>query len=194
MRQAVARIEIRSDCAHLVLALRALRDLRPDLGSVAAVEARLGSGDHVLAESRPGHVRIAIPIRMKFSGGRTWIGDHEQDLGATAAAARSSALKRLRLAHEIFAPARPGLSALRHLVRTARTPSANYRQFAWVFLAPDIKSAIPTGRLSTAAMAKLAGQQSIPLSWEVQRRLLGTNCAVESDVASAQTSPQDGLQ
>lgn len=195
LRGVVARVEIRSDCAHLVLALRALWDLSPDMNSVAAVEARLGSGDHILTEVvRPGHVRIAIPIRMKFRGGRTWMSDQRREVGTDAATARSAALKRLRRAHEIFAPARPGLSTLRHVVRTARTPSAEYRKFAWTLLAPDIQSAILTGRLSTPAIAKLNKEQSIPLSWEVQRRLLGTNCAIEGDVASEQTSPQNRLQ
>lgn len=191
LRGAVARVEVRSDCAHLVLALRALRELNMDLGAVAAVEARLGSGDRVLAEgSLPGHVRIAIPVRMKFSGGRTWIGDHARELGSNAMTARSNALKRLRLAHENFAPTRPGLSTFRHIARTAKAPSADYRRFSWVFLAPDIQSAILTGRIPVAAIAKLTQQQSIPLSWEAQRRLLGTNCAIGTDVASAQTSPQ----
>jgi len=177
LRRAVARVEIKSDCAHLVLDLRVLRDLREELDSVAAVEAKLGSGDHVIAEvNQPGHVRIVMPIRMKFSGGRTWIGDHEKELGAEAAATRISALKRLRLAHELFAPARPGLSPLHQIVRTAKTPSTAYGRFAWAFLAPDIQSEILKGRLSAATVAKLIKQQSIPLSWEVQRRLLGTIC------------------
>jgi site-specific DNA recombinase len=191
LRGAVARVEVRSDCAHLVLALRALRDLNQHLGSVAAVEVRLGSGDRVLAEGAlPGHVRIAIPVRMKFSGGRTWIGDQAEETGANAVAARSGALKRLRVAHEIFNPARPGLSPLRHVARTARTPSADYRRFSWVFLAPDIQSAILTGQLAAGAIAKLIRQESIPLSWEGQRRLLGTSCAIGGEVASAPTSPQ----
>ncbi|MFN3667864.1 MAG: recombinase family protein [Brevundimonas sp.] len=191
LRRAVARVEIRSDCAHLVLALRTLRDLNPVLDSVSAVEARLGSGDRVLVEGvRQGHVRIVMSIRMKFRGGRTWIGDQDQELGASARAAKSGALKRLRRAHEIFAPARPGLSTLRRVTRTAKAPPADYRKFSWVFLAPDIQSAILTGQLPAAAVAKLTHHQSIPLSWTVQRRLLGTICVKERDVVSAPTSPQ----
>ena len=36
----VARVEIRSDCTHVVLALRALRDHGRDLDTVAAISTR----------------------------------------------------------------------------------------------------------------------------------------------------------
>lgn len=194
LRRAVARVEVRSDCAHLVLSLGTLRDLNPVMDSVPTVEARLGSGDRVLVEGvLPGHVRILVPVRMKFRGGRTWVGSHTGELGPNATAARSSALKRLRLAHEIFSPARPGLSKLRNIARRARTPSEDYRKFSWVFLAPDIQSAILNGQLSAAAIAKLTQQKSIPLNWEDQRRLLGKNCANGEELVSVQTSPQISL-
>ncbi|WP_292103659.1 hypothetical protein [Brevundimonas sp.] len=171
---------------HLVVALRALKYFREDLNPAAAVEARLISGDRVLAEvNRPGHIRIALPIRMKVRGGRTWFSHQGREVGADADAARSAALKRLRSAHEAFALARPGLSPLRHVVRTARTPTADFRKYAWVFLAPDIQSAILTGGISTGAIAKLNTQKAIPLSWEAQRRLLGIDGAAQADMLGA---------
>ena len=54
-------------------------------------------------------------------------------------------------------------------------PSADYDRFAWAFLAPDIQSANLNGGLSTSAIATLEKQTAIPLNWDVQRRLLGTN-------------------
>lgn len=178
LRQMVARIEIRSDCTHVVLALRALHDHRRDLDTVAAVEARLVSGDRVLVEGA-GHVRIVIPMRMKFSGGRTLIGKEQQEIDADAKVSKLRARKRLRLAHAALGPARPAFDAHRHVVRTAMIPSADYDRFAWTFLAPDIQSAILNGRLSTSAIATLEKQTAIPLDWNVQRRLLGTNYAKE---------------
>ena len=175
LRQMVARVEIRSDCTHVVLALQALRDHRADLDAIMAVEARLGPGDRVLAEgARPGHVRIVMPIRMKFSGGRTWIGKERQEVDADANMSKSRARKRLRVAHAALSPARPAFAAHRHVVRTAMMPSADYNRFAWAFLAPDIQSAILNGRLSTSAIATLEKQTTIPLNWDVQRTLLGT--------------------
>jgi len=188
LRQMVARVEIRSDCTHVVLALRALRDHGRDLDTVAAVEARLASGDRVLAEgARSGHVRIAIPVRMKFSGGRTWIGNEQREIDADAKIAKSRARKRLRLAHAALGPALPALAAHRHVVRTAMMPSADYNRFAWAFLAPDIQSAILNGRLSTSAIAALEKLTAIPLNWDVQRRLLGTTYAKGESVMSTPT-------
>ena len=118
-------------------------------------------------------VRIAIPVRMKFSGGRTWIGNEQREIDADAKIAKSRARKRLRLAHAALGPALPALAAHRHVVRTAMMPSADYNRFAWAFLAPDIQSAILHGRLSTLAIATLEKLTTIPLNWDVQRRLLG---------------------
>ena len=110
---------------------------------------------------------------MKFSGGRTWIGNEQREIDADAKIAKSRARKRLRLAHAALGPALPALAAHRHVVRTAMMPSADYNRFAWAFLAPDIQSAILHGRLSTLAIATLEKLTTIPLNWDVQRRLLG---------------------
>ena len=66
-------------------------------------------------------------------------------------------------------------------------PSADYNRFAWAFLAPDIQSAILNGRLSTLAIATLEKLTAIPLNWDVQRRLLGTNYPKADDVVSTST-------
>lgn len=92
---------------------------------------------------------------------------------ADAQVSKLRARKRLRLAHAALGPARPAFAVHRHVVRTAMMPSADYDRFAWAFLAPDIHSAILNGRLSTSTIAALEKQTAIPLSWDVQRRLLG---------------------
>lgn len=174
LRQMVVRVEIRSDCTHVVLASRALKDLSRDLDTVAAVEARLVSGDRVLSEGHGSdNVQIVMPVRMKFSGGRTWIGNEQREIDADARVSKLRVLNRLRLAHAALGPARPAFAARQHVVRTAMMPSADYGRLAWAFLAPDIQSAILNGRLSASAIAKLEKQTAIPLSWNVQRRLLG---------------------
>jgi site-specific DNA recombinase len=181
LREVVARVEVHGDAVQMVISLRALKSLNADLGDARTVEARLHLGDRLLAEaSRPNHVRISIPIRMKMRGGRTWLEDAEMKAGKAATAARLAAIKRLREAHNAFEPARPALARQLPRVRSAHAPFSDLGRIDWVFLAPGIQSAILNGRLDLGAIARLEDQPSIPLSWAVQRRLLQPNCAVET--------------
>ena len=181
LREVVTRVEVHADSVQMVLGLKALRSLNADLADARKVEARLHLGDRLLAEvSRLNHVRISIPIRLKMRGGRTWLEDAGVTAGKKATAARLAAIKRLREAHHAFDPARPALARQLPRIRLAQAPFNDIGRIDWVFLAPGIQSAILSGRLDPASIARLEDQPSIPLSWAVQRRLLEPNCAMET--------------
>ncbi len=181
LREVVTRVEVHGDSVQIVIGLKALRSLNSNLGDVRTVEARLHLGDRLLAEvSRLNHVRISIPVRMKMRGGRTWLEDAEVKASRSAKAARLSAIKRLREAHDAFKPSRPALARPLPRIRSARVPLGDVGKIDWVFLAPGIQSAILNGRLDPASISRIEKQVSIPLSWAVQRRLLEPNCAVET--------------
>lgn len=181
LREVVVRVEVHGDSVQMVLGLRSLKALNADLRNTGAVEAKLYLGDRLLAEaSRPNHVRITIPIRMKMRGGRTWLEDAEAKAGQAVAAARLAAIKRLRAAHRAFEPARPALVRQRQPVGSAQVKFNDISRIDWVFLAPVIQSAILNGRLSSGAIARLQDQPFVPSSWAAQRRLLELKCPLQT--------------
>jgi DNA invertase Pin-like site-specific DNA recombinase len=181
LRQVVTRVEVHGDSVQMVLSLKALRGLSADLGDIRTLEARLRLGDRLLAEaSRLDHARISIPIRMKMRGGRAWLEGAEVNAGKTAKAASLAAIKRLREAHSGFEPARPALGRQLPRILVAKAPLNDIARIDWVFLAPDMQSAILNGRLDPAAIGRIENQGSIPLSWAAQRRLLEPDLAIET--------------
>ncbi len=189
LRDAVARVEVHSDRVQVVFSLRALGDGAPHLIQAAACEARLRPGDRREPESRPRHVRGAIPVRLKLRGGRTWVEDHDRRIERAAGRARVSAIRRLRAAHAAMEPARPALASRTDRVFDARKPQGDLRRTEWAFLAPDIQAAILRGRLDRVSIARLQAQTEFQLSWSAQRRLLEPNSASGVEVVSTPTSP-----
>ncbi len=191
IREIVERVEVHGDCVQIVLHLVALGALDHGLKDRTAVEARLRPGERVLPEaSRLGRVRISLPVRMKLRGGRTWLEDQDSQTGRKAQTTRFATIKRLRAAHDAFAPTRSALDPRRQRVRAATPPVGGMAGVGWVFLDPGIQSAILDGRLSPDTLSRLEMQSEIPLSWAAQRRLLEPVCATDKGVPSRPTSPQ----
>lgn len=191
LREVVGRVEVHGDCVQIVLDLDALETLDHSLGDRDVIEARLRPGERVLPEaSRLGRVRVSLPVRMKLRGGRTWLEDQDSQTGRKAQAAQLAMIKRLRGAHDAFAPTRSALDPRRQRVRAATPPVGGMGGVGWVFLDPGIQSAILGGRLRLETISRLELQSEIPLSWAAQRRLLEPVCVMDAGAPSKPTSPQ----
>jgi hypothetical protein len=130
---------------------------------------RLNPGEEAqLGQNDPSAIRIVLPIRAQFRGGRTWL---------TTPDGRS-ALDRRRVDVVLV----NGLRAARTIVRqhdltgpAARAPSGNYdrKLCRLAFLAPDIQAAILEGRQPAGLTLDRMVNQPFPGSWSMQREELG---------------------
>ncbi len=169
-RKALRRTEVHPTSLHLVLERASLGfpsvDPQHDLETL---RRRLNPGEEAqLGQNDPSAIRIVLPIRAQFRGGRTWL---------TTPDGRS-ALDRRRVDVVLV----NGLRAARTLVRqhdltgpAAKAPSGNYdRKLCRMgFLAPDIQAAILVGRQPAGLTLDRLVNQPIPASWSMQREELG---------------------
>jgi hypothetical protein len=147
----VARLEVHRDSLQLLM----------PVGLLATARSKLGPGETAEADAAdPALLRLALPIRMRLRGGRSWI------LGSTSpATCRDPVLiKALRAAHamlEADAAGFPTLDAapaspyLRRLVRLA-------------FLAPELQRAILAGRQPPGLTLERLMHAPMPMLWAEQ--------------------------
>ena len=86
---ALHQIQVRADDAHLIVSAAALYGSEPEILGLEAVEARLLPGERALAEPSDDEdrLRIVVPIRMMFHGGRSWLLDADGRDGQACPAA-----------------------------------------------------------------------------------------------------------
>ena len=166
LRETVRRIQVLSDAVEIsVDASNLLRSLlgHDSVGQTSEVPA--GARANVITLSVPARLkRTGLEMRFVIQGGPD---EREPDIGLTRILVRAHAM-RGRLLHdtsvtidEIAREEKVGASYVTRLLRLT-------------FLAPDIVSAILTGRQPPELSArKLMADTRLPLDWNEQRKLLG---------------------
>jgi len=170
----IHRIDLRPASIELVVDAKALQpQLHPEL-ALDGVRTRLHPGERALPETSDARrIRISLPIRAQFRGGRTWIE------GATPlpAAARTSKAKPeikavLRRSHELVRSL--GASPLKGPMAPSAAPASTYavRLARLAFLSPELQLDLLHGRHPAHLTAKALIDNQPPLAWSEQRAWL----------------------
>ena len=175
VRSIVARVEIHAAAVHVLVRLRALTGVTGESMGVEKLRSRLAPGDRVVGDpTRPGQVRIILPVRLKVRGGRTWAsgpgGVRVPDIRPPDLAAVS----KLRAAHETLRASGVHPETEPAMLRHARAPrqSSQIELADWAFLAPDIQRGILTGTVGADDVRRVLASGRIPLCWADQRALM----------------------
>jgi site-specific DNA recombinase len=160
----VRRVEVRRDALYLLMPAT----------QQTAIEESLLPGEAVISDTEDAAlVRLSIPIRIKFRGGRSWIVG-----GSTVVTRRDPVLiKALRKAHSMVRTDSRGLPVL------DVSPDSPYlrRLVRLAFLAPDLQRAILAGEQPAGLNLEQLMQGSMPISWAEQRALFdGAGMSVEN--------------
>ncbi len=169
----LVRLEIKAQEVHLLLDQpRLLAKGHPQL-QMEALTARLQVGERALVEvDPPKHLRVILPVRLSFRGGRTWI------IGAAGAPTRrvrrqdAALAAGLRSAHSVLM--RHGLRLSGVASRDGRTPANAYerRLCMLAMLAPELQRLILEHRQDPRITLQAMVFSKPPLLWEDQRRWL----------------------
>ena len=171
LRGLIARVEVHAARIHLVVHHQALSAAAGRRGGVEWIRARLNVSDRVIADPiNPGRLRIEIPVRLR-RGGRTFIVGPNGEGAVPEMKADRRAILRLRTAHRLLREAGFEPDGGVDDLRRARAP-VGAAHTDWAFLAPEIQSAILTGRLGGQALQRLNTTESFPLCWADQLSLL----------------------
>ena len=153
---ALARVEVHARAVHILMPMRHLPSVR----------GRLDGGEHAEPDPvDPSRLRLVLPIRVRFHGGRTVITAGEKPTGKPDA----TLVRALRRAHAMVA--RDGAG---HPVLDAAPDTPRQRRLVRLaFLAPDLQGAILAGRQPPhLALADLI-DGPVPLLWSEQAHALG---------------------
>ena len=176
VRTMLRRVDLRENVTQIVIDAEALfGDDHPDL-ALEDLQARLGAGERAVREpDDPGAIRIVIPARMQFRGGRTFL-----ERSGTDAPSRPrinpGLVAALKSAHmELRGLNASPLTPLADL-RSGRTPEGQHRRQVsrLAFLAPDLQRAILEGRQPPGFKLRAILKAELPLCWEDQRAWLPT--------------------
>ena len=166
----VSRVEIHGTSVHLLLHATVLFGPHPDIeAEVAQLTRRLSSGERVIFDQDDAdRVRLILPVRVKFRGGRSWVVTPEGSPALSKAKADRALISGLQNAHRF-------VSAIEADHAAAKAPTRSYdRQLCLIaFLAPDIQRAILEGRQPAGFNLEGLVHGSIPLAWADQRRTFG---------------------
>ncbi len=139
----VRRVEVRSECIHLVVNCRALfGDEHPET-ALGKLRGRLDHGERIVAEPNQGP-RIVLTRRLQFRGGRTTIIGGEQEARRQLNPGIVAALKR---AHVDLAALHSSPTSTADELMAAAAPATQYdRQLSRLaFLAPRLQLDILAG-------------------------------------------------
>ena len=149
-----SRVEVYPETLHLLMPV----ELMPRL------QDRLLAGEQLARDAAdPSRLRLTLPLRLQFHGGRTRITG-----GTDAAAPPDPVLVRaLRAAHAMLDRDAAGAPLL------ALAPASTYhrRLVRLAFLAPDLQRAILTGRQPPGMTLASLMDAPLPLLWSAQERL-----------------------
>ena len=168
----LVRIDLRPATVELVVNLASL-PRQPDAKLfLIDLRRRLQPDEAVVREGKSGAVvRISLPVRPQFRGGRTWRSSSGQPT-AVPAEPNSALVAALRSAHrKLEALNVSPLCSLGQLSHAAAPDTAYDRRVSQLaFLAPELQLAILEGRQPPALTLKTFVEQTIPLRWDEQRR------------------------
>ena len=168
--RALRRVEIHPTALHLLLDSARLGFPRLDSEhDLETLRRRLEPGEEARAESGDESiVRITLPVRAQFRGGRTWLQTPDG----------RSALQRRRLDVVLISALRSAwVTVRRHdlIGPDAKAPPGAYdrKVCRLAFLAPDIQEAILDGRQPAGLTLDRLISQPLPTRWSAQREALG---------------------
>ena len=169
VRDWVSRIEIRPTSVQLFVLPKLLFGNDHAELALADLQARLAPGERALWDEPLHAVRIALPVKLQFRGGRTWVSGAEPS-GGRVGKPNPRIAGALRQAHYVLA--QHGLSALGkcHAASAKGLSSTYLRRLAKLtFLAPDIQHDLLAGRHPRGLSMKQILEADVPLAWEDQR-------------------------
>ncbi len=165
------RAEVKADAVHLLLRAEHEGDAP---GEAVRRRTQLLPGEGAIAEGLDA-VRVIAPVRLKFSGGRTWL------IGAACKGAARRPDKVLVAALKSSHAKLCALDAAPHLpldrLRQAKgAPDPHLRMLARLsFLAPDLQAAILAGEVPPGVTVGRLTAAELPLAWADQRRFLASH-------------------
>jgi site-specific DNA recombinase len=174
LRALVRRVDLRDNATQIVLNTDALfGDDHPEL-AFEDLQAKLSVGERLVREpDDPTAIRLVMPVRMQFRGGRTFL-EHSRDDGRSKPRINPGLVAGLKSAHlELRALNASPLSSPADL-RAAMAPETQHRRQVskLTFLAPDLQRAILEGRQPPGFKLRSILKADLPLSWEDQRAWL----------------------
>jgi hypothetical protein len=167
------RVEVHSQCVQIVTTPARSGDLEAE---VARIQKRLGPGERASIDpAHTGCVRLVLPVRLKLRGGRSWL---TTPSGAPAVAkprVSPKLVNGLRSAHGIISDLGLKPSTKNEHLAEAKAPLSVYSRklSRLAFLAPDIQLAILEGRQPVGLCVEQLIDDTLPMAWEDQRRILG---------------------
>jgi site-specific DNA recombinase len=167
------RIDVRAESVELVLSADILfAGGNPELG-LASLKARLADGEGAYLE--PGEapaVRVHLPVRMQFRGGRTWLSGVTSTAGVRRPKVNKALVQALRRSHAELKRLKASPLDSNPFKNAYAAPETTHltRLVKLAFLSPDIQLDILNGRHSpTLSLKSLLGSE-LPLEWDAQRR------------------------
>jgi site-specific DNA recombinase len=168
------RVEARNTEAHLLLRTEPLFGAdHPDL-AFEDLQRRLGEGERAMFETKDRDlVRVVLPMRLAFRGGRTWIVDHEGRAARRLKRQDVTLAAALKSAHRILS--REGLNpASSDISSDARAPANAYERklCQLALLSPALQRTILEGRQPECLNLRALIDAAPPLSWADQEAWL----------------------
>jgi hypothetical protein len=151
----LVRLEVHGAALHLLMPVALLPAIRSRLEPGGTAEA--DAADSAL-------LRLTLPVRMRFRGGRSWI------VGSRAPDTRRDPvlIKALRAAHAMLKADAAGLPTL-----DAAPPSPYLRRLVRLaFLAPDLQRAILAGRQPPGLTLEQLMRAPMPMLWADQAAMV----------------------
>jgi DNA invertase Pin-like site-specific DNA recombinase len=177
LRAILLRVEVHEAQIRLTLDREGLtgqhRDLEEDL---ATLSRRLETGERAAAvEADPSQLAVAIAVRLKTRGGRSWMVMPNGAAPAGRGRIDQTLVWGLSRAHSIVGAMalRPDGRAITGQAGKAAASPYERAMAGLTFLAPDIQAAIIAGRQPAALKLEHILRSQIPLAWADQRALYG---------------------
>jgi len=163
------RAEVHDHELHLLIGASSILAAHGDPErEIDRLRARLGNGERACFDAAdPEVVRIALPVRVKLRGGRTWLESANDQVAPRRARLDKKLVNALRAGHRLAEErGLKGSSEAKALSRPMSTYERRLCRLA--FLAPDIQAAILAGRQPDSLNLQRLMQDEIPLAWEAQ--------------------------
>ena len=178
LRDVVARVEIHPTTVQVVVR-RAAFFARPGApeGEIQTLAGRLPSDYRVASEAAdPALVRVTLPRRLRFRGGRIVVADASGRPVDTGVRADAVLIRALRSAHKLLAEAGGGVIGAPERAVLQASPANPYDRnlVRLAFLAPDLQTQILEGRQPTGLTLQRFVAADLPASWDDQRRWFST--------------------
>jgi hypothetical protein len=146
-------------------------------GQLQTLAARLPPDHRVLPEAAdPALLRVTLPGRLKFRGGRIIVTDGSGRPVNSGTRADPVLIRALRSAHELLAEAGAGPigSPERAVLRLSPANPYERNLVRLAFLAPDLQTQILEGRQPPGLTLQRFIAADLPAAWDDQRRWFAT--------------------